>query len=363
MKLANKAALMAAIILIIPGCAAKQWAEKQYGTHYGDELPAAPQEAAPTYSPEYGLGAAPVTNTTPPPYAIDTVSDLPVKLGAPYEVGGKTYTPDDNIMYDEVGYASWYGAEMAGKQTANGEIFNPAGISAAHKTLPLPSYVEVTRIDTGHTILVRVNDRGPFANDRILDLSEGAARQLGIMEQGTVGVRVRRVSPAESERALLRSGRPAQPRLQTPGELLALLNDQLMKLPRPVALSRQTQVRATGDTAQKGRFIVEGDRQSASMQSGGPAFGTSYDTQYGVATEAGSKGETPKGGYVVQIAAFSSKPRANNLAQQVGGTVMPSSDGSVYRVRLGPYRTEAEAQKALDMVKAKGYPGARIFTD
>ncbi|MGN6690639.1 MAG: septal ring lytic transglycosylase RlpA family protein, partial [Sphingopyxis sp.] len=105
-----------------------------------------------------------------PALAADMAADTPVKLGDPYTVAGVTYTPADIPDYDDVGYASWYGEELAGKPTANGEIFNPDGISAAHRTLPLPSYVEVTALDTGRTILVRVNDRGPMVGDRLIDL-------------------------------------------------------------------------------------------------------------------------------------------------------------------------------------------------
>src|SRR3546814_5799298 len=115
-------------------------------------------------------------------------------IGDPYKIGGVTYTPIDVADYDEVGYAGRYGDDLAGKPTANGEDFDPAAISAAHKTLPLPSYVEVTALDTGRTILVRVNDRGPMANDRLIDLSPAAADQLGLKD-GVTGVRVRRVHP------------------------------------------------------------------------------------------------------------------------------------------------------------------------
>src|SRR3546814_20086043 len=107
-------------------------------------------------------------------------------------VQGVTYTPVDISDYDEVGFAGVYSADLAGKPTANGEIFDPAAISAAHKTLPLPSYVEVTALDTGRTILVRVNDRGPMVNDRLIDLSPAAAAQLGLTDT-TTGVRVRRL--------------------------------------------------------------------------------------------------------------------------------------------------------------------------
>ena len=367
MKSVNNGLALAIIALALSGCAAKQWAAKQYGSQYGSELPPAPQQAAPAYVPEYGQGAgvSPAyaqSAYAPPAYTAGAISDTPVKIGAPYEVGGKTYTPEDNPLYDEVGYASWYGAEMAGNQTANGEMFNPTGISAAHKTLPLPSYVEVTRLDTGQTILVRVNDRGPFASDRVIDLSEGAARQLGITEMGTVGVRVRRVAPPESERALLREGRAAQMRLPTPGELLGLLNDQLMKLPKPAMAARPVQSRSTATAPASapsgGRFIVEGPGQASSS-----GYGTSYDAQYGVAPAPSAGTKMAGSGYVVQIAAFSSKARADELAGRLGASVVQSESGGVYRVRMGPYATEAEAQKALEMVKAKGYSSARVFTN
>ena len=137
------------------------------------------------------------------------VSDVPVKIGDPYTIGGVTYTPADLPDYDDVGYASWYGEELAGQPTANGETFDPAAISAAHKTLPLPSYVEVTALDTGRRIIVRVNDRGPFALGRIIDLSRGAAEELGMKAQGHAPVRVRRVEPSEKDRKRLREGKAA----------------------------------------------------------------------------------------------------------------------------------------------------------
>src|SRR3546814_11467809 len=109
-------------------------------------------------------------------------------LGVPYKVGDTSYTPADVADYDAVGYASRYGDDHAGKPTANGEDFDPAAISAAHNTLPLPSYVEETALDTGRTILVRVNDREPKANVRQIDLSPADAAQRGRID-GRTGVR------------------------------------------------------------------------------------------------------------------------------------------------------------------------------
>lgn len=138
------------------------------------------------------------------------VADTPVKIGRPYEVRGTWYYPADDPTYDQIGYASWYGRESGGV-TANGERFRGARYGAAHKTLPMPSYVEVTALDSGRRIIVRVNDRGPFAPGRIIDLSEAAAELLGIRRQGVARVRVRRVYPDERVRRELRSGHPAEP--------------------------------------------------------------------------------------------------------------------------------------------------------
>ncbi len=138
------------------------------------------------------------------------VADLPVKIGQPYQVRGTTYVPAVDPSYDMLGYASWYGHE-SGDRTANGERFRPDWVTAAHTTLPLPTYVEVTSLDTGQRIVVRVNDRGPFVpGPRIIDLSRGAAELLGMKVQGRAPVRVRRVEPAEKDRERLRHGKPAR---------------------------------------------------------------------------------------------------------------------------------------------------------
>jgi rare lipoprotein A len=144
------------------------------------------------------------------------VSDTPVKIGRPYTVRGVTYTPRADPGYDRLGYATWYGPE-SGNTTASGERFRPDGISAAHTTLPLPTYAEVTSLDTGRTILLRINDRGPFSTGRslIIDLSRGAAEQLGVKRQGIAPVRVRVVDPPDRDKQRLREGLPAaeRPRL------------------------------------------------------------------------------------------------------------------------------------------------------
>ncbi|WP_338467998.1 septal ring lytic transglycosylase RlpA family protein [Novosphingobium sp. ZN18A2] len=154
------------------------------------------------------------------------VSDVPVRIGPAYTVRGTTYRPAAQPDYDMLGYATWYGNE-SGTQTASGERFRPAWITAAHKTLPLPSYVEVTALGTGRRIIVRINDRGPFGDPaRIIDLSKGAAEELGIRAQGKAAVRVRVIAPPEKDRKRLREGKAAEALPPVRGRVLESLREQ-----------------------------------------------------------------------------------------------------------------------------------------
>jgi rare lipoprotein A len=137
-------------------------------------------------------------------------------VGAPYTVGGRVYVPQENPNYRAEGLASWYGDDFHGRETANGEIFDRESISAAHPTLPLPSYVRVTNLSNGRSIIVRVNDRGPYHGHRIIDVSKRAAHLLGFYDRGTTMVRVEYVGRAPIEgsddrslEATLRHNEPA----------------------------------------------------------------------------------------------------------------------------------------------------------
>jgi len=114
----------------------------------------------------------------------------------PYQIRGRWYRPAEDPGYNQVGMASWYGDQFNGRPTATGERFDMHAMTAAHKTLPLPSMVEVTNMANGRTAVLRVNDRGPFVDDRIIDLSRGAAEDLGLLSRGVGEVRVRYLGPA-----------------------------------------------------------------------------------------------------------------------------------------------------------------------
>jgi len=250
-----------------------------------------------------------------PPRPRGGASDLPVKIGKPYQVAGVWYYPADDAGYDEVGLASWYGAQFHGGQTANGEVFDMDRVGAAHKTLPLPSYVEVTALDSGRTIVVRINDRGPFVSSRIIDLSRRSAQLLGIERAGVSRVRVRRVLPSEADRSELRWGRPASARANASRAQLAMLNERFANRPRgPVAPARVAA--AVPDAA------------------------------------------VPVGGWFIQVTAVSSRARAEEIAEIVAGRIEPA--GALWRVRMGPYRSESEAMSALAQVRSDGYQGANM---
>jgi rare lipoprotein A len=119
------------------------------------------------------------------------------KVGNPYEIKGRQYRPQESFDHVETGIASWYGPNFHGKKTANGEIFNENELTAAHRTLQMPSLVRVTNLENGKSLILRVNDRGPFAHDRVIDVSKKASELLGFRTQGTAKVRVE-VIPEES---------------------------------------------------------------------------------------------------------------------------------------------------------------------
>lgn len=150
-----------------------------------------------------GPGRTPATAA--PPAVTDPAPIVSGTMRA-YQVRGRWYRPEEQPNYDEVGLASWYGDQFNGRPTATGEIFDMHALTAAHKTLPLPGLIEVTNTANGRRVVLRVNDRGPFVDNRILDLSRGAAQELGLLQAGVGEVRVRYLGRAPR----LGGGRPLQ---------------------------------------------------------------------------------------------------------------------------------------------------------
>jgi rare lipoprotein A len=163
--------------------------------------------------PKYGVSASPrvVESGEPVPKGGGTY-----RVGRPYTVAGRLYVPEEDRTYSAIGLASWYGDDFHGRQTANGEVFDMTSISAAHPTLPMPSYARVTNLSNGKSLIVRVNDRGPFHANRVMDVSYRAAKLLEFERSGTARVRVEYVGRASLDgsddrqlMATLRTGEPA----------------------------------------------------------------------------------------------------------------------------------------------------------
>lgn len=138
---------------------------------------------------------------TASPRLVDVHQPIPkgggtYKVGAPYQIDGRWYLPQEDPSYDRTGLASYYAEDFHGRRTSNGEIFDMWALSAAHPTLPLPSLAYVTNLENGRTLLVRINDRGPYVKNRVIDLSRATARYLGVEGPGLARVRVRYAGPA-----------------------------------------------------------------------------------------------------------------------------------------------------------------------
>ena len=286
-----------------------------------------------------GGGARPYDAGLSPAALGGPAADFPMVIGAPFTVEGITYTPSDTMNYDAVGFAD-LGADGG------------TAVSAAHRSLPLPSYIEVTALDTGKTILVRVERRGPMRGKALIELSPGSAAQLGVANLPRAAIRVRRVNPVEQDRALLRMGQPAPARMDTPKSLLMVLGrklDQQEGATRPVPLAALTPEPVTppAPVPVKGKPAVKPlPKPTAAVTPPKPA-----PAPKPAAVAAAGK-------YAVQVGAFASRANAQAAASKIGASVSPA--GKLWRVRMGPFATEADGKAALAQAKAAGYSDARI---
>ena len=305
-----------------------------------------------------GGGARPYDAGQNPAATGGPSADFPMVVGAPFVVDGVTYTPVDSMNYDAVGYAA-VGAEGG------------AAVTAAHRTLPLPSYIEVTALDTGKTILVRAERRGPMSGRTLVELSPGAAAQLGIAGNPRAAVRVRRMNPVEQDRALLRMGQPAPARMDTPKSLLTVLGrklDQQEGIIRPVPVPitepsvMPAPVPAPAPTpaplkVKPGKAAAKPKPAPKPVPVPAPVLASAPKTAPAPASKPAPKA-AEQGKFAVQVGAFSTRANADAAARQVGGTASPA--GKLWRVRMGPFGSNAEAKAALAKAKAKGYSDARI---
>ncbi|VVQ12544.1 Endolytic peptidoglycan transglycosylase RlpA [Pseudomonas fluorescens] len=271
------------------------------------------------------------------PDATPTLHTGPYKA-APYSVLGKTYFPlQESKTYVQSGTASWYGTKFHGQNTANGEVYDLYGMSAAHKTLPLPSYVRVTNLDNNRTVILRVNDRGPFYSDRIIDLSYAAAKKLGYAETGTARVKVEGIDPQQWWAA---KGRPAPLMLNEP---------QVAQNSAPViTASAGTVEQWTPPPQQHAAAVVPVQLADAKKNASAPASG-----QY------------------LQVGAFANPDAAELLRSKLSGMVnapvfissIVRNQQTLHRVRMGPIGSPGEIQQVQNSVRLANLGSPSVVTE
>lgn len=270
------------------------------------------------------------------PDATPTLHTGPYKA-SPYSVLGKTYFPlQESKTYVASGTASWYGTKFHGQNTANGEVYDLYGMSAAHKTLPLPSYVRVTNLDNNKSVILRVNDRGPFYSDRIIDLSYAAAKKLGYAEIGTARVKVEGIDPQAYWAA---KGRPAPLMLNEP---------QVAQNSAPViTASAGTVEQWTPPPQQHAAAVVP------------------------VQLDAKKNASVPASGQYLQVGAFANPDAAELLRSKLSGMVsapvfissIVRNQQTLHRVRMGPIGSPGEIQQVQNSVRLANLGSPSVVTE
>ena len=297
------------------------------------------------------------------------------KVGKSYKVNGKWYHPEEDPSYSKVGVASWYGEQFHGRLTANGEIFDMNRLSAAHTTLPMPSMVEVTNLENGRSITVRLNDRGPFVGDRIIDMSREAARRLGFEHQGTAKVRVRYVGPAplhaeapkyaaKPQRIVRAAPVRTEARMEQPKPGVTPENDEISDL-----LTSMENAPALTPGAEKA--VIAQSEAGAAGEADIPAadLSTPDPADARIVHASPAPGEELEAIYLVRVAALSRLDNIEAMRAQLGdlGVLRMSrveTDGGLvfYRVNLGPFSSIETASNRLEAVRLAGYADAALVT-
>jgi rare lipoprotein A len=272
------------------------------------------------------------------------------KVGTPYQIAGVWYYPREEPDYDQTGIASWYGANFHGRLTANGEIFDRSVISAAHPTLPMPVNVRVTNLDNGRSIVVRINDRGPFVRGRIIDLSEQAADLLGFKLQGLARVRVSFISRAD-----LNSLGPAPISQETPPEVATA-----------VPAAPVSRIDSTSLPPVPGAMVAP-PRAVAGLPR--PVERAPLFVQQQIPDGKVIQVPVPPATAIyVQAGAYSAAMPAGAVAtklNQLGAQVQRGTrDGqAIYRVRIGPFQAVEDADAMLLRVQALGHNDVQIVVE
>lgn len=321
------------------------------------------------YYQDDGPGDSPPANLADVPDADVRNDPLLPRSNRPYVVLGKTYTPiTDNEPFTQVGMGTWYGKKFHGQRTSSGEIYDMYKMTAAHPTLPIPSYARVSNMVSGATVVVRINDRGPFHDKRAIDVSYTAALKLGLLGKGSHELKIERILPEEVDRMLATregvSGTKA-PRLRSQSQSEARLSSYAGEGGKPSSNTSQTLVLTP-------KAIPDGTSVVATVPAPAPAAVPSPALVATPATAGASGGSalTPEiqalmladrapaavGGFYLQLGAYARAENAEvvrgKLASNGFGTLEVVQSGAVHRLYGGPFATRQEALQAAQALPA-----------
>ena len=287
-------------------------------------------------------------------------------VGKPYEIAGVRYTPREDTTYDRKGTASWYGELFHGRRTANGEIYDMDRLSAAHPTLPLPIYAHVTNLRNGRSLVVRVNDRGPFKKNRIIDLSQRSAEVLGFKSQGTAPVRVRylRRAPLSGDDSYERKYLAARGYRQyaSKGGSDPTTVASLPQTPPPLPDRRPVAVSSPSFAAKASPQAETSSVDLAALEGAPDETGAIPQPSHLAPPQDASLG-----GPAIQAGSFRNKDNAMRAMITLAGIgpvdvrAVEVGTETYYRVRVGPFADAIEAAAALPLVTDAGYQGAKIL--
>ncbi len=289
------------------------------------------------------------------------------KVGKPYLINGVEYVPAFDPNYDETGIASWYDTGFAGELTGNGEIYDPNQLTAAHRTLPMPSLVRVTNLDNGRALIIRINDRGPYASNRILDCSRRCAQLLGFEKQGTAKVRVQ-ILAKESE-ALADAAKHGQLATSVADaiETNPLQTGTLEAAEVPQQAARPRTVEAAPLAEDTGGIQVVDEKAVMKAETGTAPKGQDVGGRFLPAAVVHTE-KVGKTKIYIQAGAFASQENAAKLRdrlQILGTQILPVNVNGkdLYRVRIGPLPDVASADAQLAKVAGAGAPEAKIVVE
>jgi len=298
------------------------------------------------------MGGCATTTPPPPPPANNAVtvpkSASVYKVGNPYQIDNVWYYPHEQPDYDETGIASWYGPTFYGKYTANGEVYDGNALTAAHRTLPMPVNVRVTNLENGKSIVVRVNDRGPYARGRIIDLSRHAAELLDVVQTGTARVRVTYLGRAD-----LDNGQP--PPSQTPPEIASAL---------PAAPTAKVDTSALNTLPNAPVAPPVKEKPLPVVVPGPPIQVAQANQPNGQVTKMPVPAATH---LYIQVGAFSKLDNARTLLNKLGGDLRITAIKAVKEVGIptvpGSGGAVEDADAALARITGAGSNDAQIVVD